>query len=246
MVLISIVKFAQQMVLNSHWVGAATLIHTSLGEKMKPVYLYDVGIKPWEQTKTVIDSRFATITIVQHSVNELFALWINIVVVILGYLPRALKWRTVGHSIQGSKVQELKLLKQLKSDLKNEDLLEKNEGSSILSYIKKLSEPLEEFDLNTITQPLYTILLFLPDETPNLRSIWNVYKNFDTGLDARGIEAAICKYDDMLICRVTESDSHVSAQFIGAVAQVDKLLAQLNDLNITRVEEGEIASIIND
>jgi len=212
---------------------------------MKPVYLYDVGIKPWEQTKTVIDSRFATITIVQHSVNELFDLWVNIVVVILGCLPIALKWRTVGHSIQGSRIQELKLLKQLKSGLNGDDLLEKNEDSSILSYVKRLPEPMEGFDLNTITQPLYTTLLFLPDEVPNLISIWDVFKRSDTGLDAIGIEAALCKYEDMIVCRVTESDSHVSAQFIGAVAQVDKLLTQLSDLNISRVEEGEIAIIIN-
>lgn len=135
---------------------------------MKPVYLYDVGIKPWEQTKPVIDSRFATITIVQHTVNELFVLWVNIVVSISGYLPTALKWRTVGHSIQGSKIQELKLLKQLKSGLANDDLLEKNKDSSIFSYIKRLSKPMEEFDLNSITQPLYTILLFLPDGSPTL------------------------------------------------------------------------------
>ena len=82
---------------------------------MKPVYLYDVGIKPWEQTKSVIDSRFATITIVQRTVNELFVLWVSIVVSISGHLPTALKWRTVGHSIQGSKIQEIKLLKQLKN-----------------------------------------------------------------------------------------------------------------------------------
>lgn len=213
---------------------------------MKPVYLYDVGIKPWEQTKAVIDSRFATITIVQSSVNELFALWLNIVISISGCLPRTLKWRTVGHSIQGSKIQELKLLKQLKSGLAEDDLLKKNEDSRVLSYIKKVSEPMDEFDLNAITQPLYTILLFLPDGTPTLSSIWNVFKDSDTGLDARGIEASMCICDDMLICRVTETDSHVSAQFIGAVAQIDKLLLQLSNLNITKVDEGEIASIIND
>lgn len=50
----------------------------------------------------------------------------------------------------------------------------------------------------------------------------------------------------MLVCRVIESSSHVSAQFIGAVGQVDKLLVQLSDLRIYRIEESEVASIIND
>ena len=41
---------------------------------MKPVYLYEIGIRPWEQTKSVGN---ATVTIVQKSVGEIFSLWLE-------------------------------------------------------------------------------------------------------------------------------------------------------------------------
>ncbi|OMH38971.1 hypothetical protein [Motiliproteus sp. MSK22-1] len=202
---------------------------------MKPIYLYDVGIKPWEQTSTVNDRRFATITIVQRSVSELFGLWLMLITSVSQRLPKAFKWRTVGHSIEGSKVQELKLLKQLKSDLSNSDFIDRNEESNIYSYVKRLSTTLSEFDLNTITQPRYTVLLFLPDSEPSIDSIWKSFKDSDAGLDAEGIENSFCSFEDLMICRVVESDTHVGAQFIGAVEQVDRLLEKLNELGVNGV-----------
>jgi hypothetical protein len=212
---------------------------------MKPIYLYDVGIKPWEQTSIVSDRRFATITIVQRSVSELFGLWLMLIESVSLRLPKAFKWRTVGHSIEGSKVQELKLLKQLKSDLSNSDFIDRNEDSNIYSYVKRLSTTLSDFDLNTITQPRYTALLFLPDTEPDTGSIWKSFKDSDAGLDAKGMENYFCLLEGLMICRVVESDTHVSAQFIGAVEQVDRLLEKLNELGVGRAENGDVAKLIN-
>lgn len=212
---------------------------------MKPIYLYDVGIKPWEQTHVVSDCRFATITIVQRSVSELFGLWLMLIESVSLRLPKVFKWRTVGHSIEGSKVQELKLLKQLKSELSNDDFIDRNEDSNIYSYIKRLSTTLSKFDLNTITQPRYTTLLFLPDTEPNICSIWKSFKYSDTGLDAEGMESSFCALEDLMICRVIESDTHVSAQFIGAVEQVDRLLEKLNELGVAKAENRDVTKLIN-
>jgi hypothetical protein len=213
--------------------------------KLKPIYLYDFGIKPWEQTLTVSDCRFATITIVHRSVSELFDLWLMLITSVSLRLPNAFKWRTVGHAIEGSKAQEVKLLKQLKSDLSNSDFIDRNEGSNIYSYVKRLPATLTEFDLNTVTQSRYTALLFLPDTETNVRSIWKSFKCSDLGLDAEGMENSLCFFDDLLICRVVESDTHVSAQFIGAVEQVDRLLEKLNNLGVTRAENEDVAKLIS-
>ena len=157
--------------------------------------------------------------------------------------PRTLKWRTVGHSIDGSKVQELKLIKQLKSDLSDDDNLEKNKDSNIYSYIKR--QPVNELDLNSIAQPRYTALLFLPDIEPNNNFIWEKFKNSDKGLEATGIESFLLSCSDLLICRVYESDTHVSVQFIGEVKKVDFLLRILNELKISRANYEGVAKIIS-
>ncbi|MYM57750.1 hypothetical protein GTG28_00695 [Vibrio sp. OCN044] len=212
---------------------------------MKPIYLYDAGIKPWEQTTTVSDSRFATITVVHRSINELFGLWHTLATTIRLRLPRVLKWRTVGHSIEGSKIQELKLVKQLKSEFSDDDHLEKNGDSNIYSYVMQLSVLMGDFDLNTITQPRYTALLFLPDGEPNNGSLWETFKNSDDGLEAGGMESSLRSYEDMLICRLFESDTHVSLQLVGLAEQVDFLLNKLNEIDIERVDEKDVAKLIN-
>ena len=212
---------------------------------MKPIYLYDVGIKPWEQTTSVIDHRYATITVVQRSIDDLFGLWLSLVTSVSGRLPRALKWRTIGHKIEGSKVLELKVLKQIRENLVNGDLLSKNEYSNVYSYVKTLYESMSEFNLNTISQAKYSSLLLLPDEKPSIAAVWDAFKYSDTGLDAMGMERSLCLLDDLLICRVAELDTHSIAQFIGAVRYVDELLVKLNELNIKKVEDCDVANLIN-
>jgi hypothetical protein len=213
---------------------------------MKPIYIYDIGVKPWEQTVTISDGRFATITVVHRSISDLFNLWLVLASTISQRLPRCLKWRTIGHSVEGSKVQELNFVKQLKADLSSDDFLDKNSDSNIYSYIKQLPPSINEFDLNTITQSRYTALLFLPDGEPSKPEIWEILKSSDGGLKAAGMERLMRAYNGLLICRLFESDTHVSLQLIGFVEQVDFFLEKLNELEVERVEERDIAKLIND
>jgi len=210
---------------------------------MKPIYLYDVGIKPWEQSEALCDSSFATITVVHRSISDLLGLWLILAAAISHKLPRVLKWRTVGHSIEGSKVQELKLVRQLQSDLSAEDYLEKNTTSNIYSYMKRMS--VKEIDLSSISQPRYTVLTFLPEDGPKSNLIWEMFKNSDEGLDAKGIEVPFRSCSELVICRLTESDTHVGLQFIGMVEQLDPLLERLSELEIDRAEDKDVAQLMN-
>lgn len=212
---------------------------------MKPIYLYDVGVKPWEQTITVGDSRFATISVVHRSISDLLGLWLMLASTVSQKLPRCLKWRTVGHSLDGSKIQELKLVKQLKSDFSADDFLDMNRDSNIYSYVKQLSLPINELELNAITQCRYSALLFLPDLKPEKREIWEVLKSSDDGLEAEGIVRSISAYNDLIICRLSESETHVSLQLIGVVEQVDLYIEKLDELGIVRVEEKDVSKLIN-
>ncbi len=193
----------------------------------------------------VSDSRFETITVVHRSVSELFDLWFILAVTISQSLPRILKWRTIGHPIEGSKVQELKIMKKLKLDLSNSDYVEKNTESGVISYVQQLTTPMIEFDLNTITQSRYTVLLFLHGDEPNNNSIWDNIKSSDGGLEAKGMERLLSYCNELVICRLFESGTHVSLQMIGEVDKMDVVRGKLNDLQINKVEEQDVAEIIN-
>lgn len=213
---------------------------------MNPIYLYDSGVRPWEQTKMLSDSRFATVTVVHNSLSELSDLWLVLALTISKHLPRLLKWRTVGHSGSWSKVSELKLEKQLRTGLSDGDYIEKNNQSGVFSYVKKITEPMSEFDLNTITHSRYTSLLFVPEVEPIIRTIWETLSNSDKGLEAEGVKSLLIACKSLIICRLFESETHVSMQFIGEVKQVDVVLQKLSELKIHRAVERDVANLIND
>lgn len=150
----------------------------------------------------------------------------------------------MGHTVEGSKVQETKVLKQLKSGLSNSDYIHRNEDSRIFSYVKRLPTALVRFDLNTGTQVKYAALLFFPGREPNVRSTWESFKGSD-GFDAKGMESALNSHDDLVIGRITESDTHLNAQFVGFLERVDRLLEKLNALGVESVDNEDVVTLIN-
>lgn len=217
---------------------------------MKPIYLYEEGIRPWELMKSVDDNHFATITVVQRTVNDLSYLWPMLIADISQRLPRILKWRTVGFAVGQdpgcSKNLEKNLLMVLNADLTNEDYIEKNSTSNIYSYLKVLSKSVFDLNMDSITQSNKTVLLFLPDNELSIDFIWQTFKDSDDGLDPRGMKNTLCTFDKLVICRVVEdSDTHVATQFIGTVDLVSMLIETLSNLDIPRVKRENIAKLIN-
>lgn len=212
---------------------------------MKPVYLYEIGIKPWEQTKSVGNSRYATVTIVQKSIDEIFSLWLEVVLGIMVRLPVCMKWRSVGHSVSSLKVQELKLVKRFKSDLSSGDVFERNADSGIYSYVLNASNRIAEFDLNEITHSKYTVLVFAENFDGVLEEVWRCFKFADAGLAAEELSVIFECHKNLVVCRVSEADTHVAVQFIGAADLIDNVLLTLNRLNIDRVDDREVVFYIS-
>ena len=144
---------------------------------MKPFYTYETGIQLWESAPSSrINSHCATISVIHQTIGDLHDLWTIIVSAIKNLYPRMLKWRSVGHPLDSCKVQEFKAVKQLKKNLTENDYLEKNINSNIYSYIK--TESFKDFNLNSITQPKYTALLFFSSNFPDNQNIWITLKEF--------------------------------------------------------------------
>lgn len=208
-------------------------------------YIYDEGIKPWEWLEIIDDSDYATITIIQPTVTDLVESWSLFSGYIKKILNRTLKWRTIGYPLKGSKVQELKVLKQLKGELDSNHELKENLKSGVYSYVLEYEKPLFELDLNTISQANYTLLIFTADLALPLPYVWDVLKDADLGLDAKKLHAYFKAIDSSLVCRVFEDDTHAVLQFIGQINIVDRLLVPLSKLKADRVKQKDVANIIN-
>lgn len=212
---------------------------------MKPVYLYEFGVSPWEQPKSVSDDKYSTLTILHRSISDLFSLWVEVVAVLITKLPNTMKWRSLGYPIKGSKFLEYKILQDFTSDLSESDFLNRNEKTGVYSYVEKITEPIFNFDLNSIAQSRYTMLLFSSDLSPNLSEVWSLCQDSDVGINANTLVTILEDLKNLAICRVTESDTHSSVQFIGDISMVEKLLNRVCELGLERVFEHEVFDFIN-
>lgn len=59
------------------------------------------------------------------------------------------------------------------------------------------------------------------------------------------MESTLNLHDGLLMRRVTESDTHVSVQFIGVLGRIDKLLEKLSALGVERVDSEDVAKLID-
>lgn len=160
-------------------------------------------------------------------------------------LPVCMKWRSVGHSVSSFKVQELKLVKRFKSDLSSGDVFERNADSDIYSYVSNVSNRIAEFDLNEITHSKYAVLVFSENSDGILNEVWRCFKFADVGLAAEELSVIFECHKNLVVCRVSEADTHVAVQFIGPTDLIDNVLLTLNQLNIDRVDDKEVAFYIS-
>ena len=138
---------------------------------MKAVYLDEDGITLWEQVQNESGSKYKTITLLHHTMCELFPNWYNVAGEIQKEYQSVFHWRSIGRPLK-SKVQEYKLVKEKTEKLGTSDVLQKNDESRIFSSITCLSESLNNFDLELITDAKYSALIFATNEQSEVSKLW--------------------------------------------------------------------------
>lgn len=213
---------------------------------MKSVYLYDIGINPFEKLTEVRNPRFATVTVVQQSIADLAQ---NMPTLIGGFkseLPRAIKWFSLSGLESETKTQRYKRLKWIKAHQDKWDYVDRNTDTDIYSYLQIQNKPPNAKELETYTGPIPSALLLTSEVGPDLSSIWEAFRSSDTHLGTQEIEAILNNLDRVVICRAYESCSYAFVQFIGAVEYVDQILISLCELKVNRIAHKELAAAINE
>ena len=83
---------------------------------MKAVYLDEDGIKLWEQVQNESDSKYKTITLLHHTMSELFPNWYNVAGEIQKEYQRFFHWRSIGGR-SNLKFKNTSLLKKKRKNL---------------------------------------------------------------------------------------------------------------------------------
>jgi len=127
---------------------------------MSTFYIYEPGIRLWEQPTYTTALGFMTFSFLGPSILEIWATWKKVTHTLGPEWPVVMKWRTIGYSLEHEKVQDLRLRKEIGRSLTEKDLIKTNKISKIYSYIKLNNTRDVKFNPNELTQHRNTILIF--------------------------------------------------------------------------------------
>ncbi|KZN57958.1 hypothetical protein [Pseudoalteromonas luteoviolacea] len=212
---------------------------------MKPIFVYDEGINLWEQSKKAGDSSVATITVIQRDIDSLSKTWFSFLPILLTFLPNVFKWFTTGNAFVGSKVQELKLKKQLTEGFSDQDLLKKNESTGIYSSIKNETGNIKSLSLDSLSQYRYSSLIFC-SKILSQQSLLDSFQKTESGIKLENVGSIFDNDLGIVLCRAyDDGETHAAMQFIGKVNQIENIKSELSASGFEEIDETEVAAIIN-
>jgi hypothetical protein len=212
---------------------------------MKPFYTYIKGIKLWENANLLVDENFVTISLVGQKLEDIYSCWVDIYNMLRINAPNIFKWLTTAVEFDGSKVQEIKLLKKFQKELQIESIFDKKKDN-IYYYIEKISLNPINIDLNTLTAYKYTGIIFMSNQHEDLNNIWDIFGYANKGLTPLIAYDILNKLPGSIICRVYEDiDTHVVIQYIAKLADIKDLLPVLHEKNIYKVSDELVSDHIN-
>lgn len=213
---------------------------------MKLIYLYDVGIKPWEQIESLDNQKYVTLTLIQRSMVDLSCVWNSIVESNLPLFSVAIGWHTEGYArVFQSKIHEIKEKKLIRQKISDGYLINKNEKSNIISWVKKIN--LIDFDVEKMGSGRYSFIVLSSDKNYDPCDILTRCQVSDSCVSANSLEKVLKNQKKFIICRIHECvDTHAALQFIGDPELVDEVLSVLTKLKANCISsQDEVAYYIN-
>lgn len=211
---------------------------------MRTFYIYDSGIKLCEQPELAPSPDFVSFTIISASLQDIWSTWEKISRSLSLEWPTTIKWRTIGYSLEGQKIQEIRLRKDIESTLGANGILKKNAETKIYSYLDPTDTHENRFKPDELTQYRNTFLI-LKKNTPDLLLLWEQLSKDDKAVTSRSILKFMNFDRETLIARFLESDTHSTLQLIAPAENLKKITSILENLEIRKVTHTEIPEIIN-
>lgn len=214
---------------------------------MSSAYLFEPGISLWEKPCNIQYSDFATLTLIARSASELTPTWRATMDLALIDFPNVYRWRTIGYSLDSTKVQEAMAIKKISLNAGLSDLIQKNPLTKIISRVEDVTENFDVLDLSALAQPKQSALIFVPSvEMDGKIYVWQMLSRADSGLTRERIHEILDLNIEAIICRSVESDTHLAVQFVGAKRFFDKMLNGIREMCVKNISAADVSSFIND
>lgn len=218
--------------------------HIYFKKTMKTAYINESGIKPWDQIEQIGDTRFSTLTLIDHDFKDLWDSWCNVAEYLVEEWPIKREWRSIGWGDFFSKTEEYLLKKCLSDQIKNGDIFGKNEKTNIYSIIKNLPINSKKIINSALEGSSETILVMQKADAAIERLLTDM-TIFEKGSTTTSMKTFLELQPNAVLCRFFDSETHAAAQFTSMVDSQEKLVSAIKKNEIRKITQQDVYKYIH-
>lgn len=208
---------------------------------MSAVYIKEVGIVFLEKTYQLPMRKCETITVIDHSLLELFSAWVEIKDQLSNVWGVRIKWGVCNKV--ASKAQEYLLSKKLGREVGCDGFFAKN-SSSVYSYLKYMGD-IGISEINSLTGYTSCALIMVKCLPTNLVEVWDRFRDADRGLSPESVMHALNSNNDWVFVRFIESEEYAAVQFVGSEESIVRIEAFIMNVGMAKIDPKNIVYFIN-
>lgn len=200
---------------------------------MNTVFIYEVGIRPWDQIQHTEDCEYTTISLLNQDFDSAWKTWRMLASLLTHEWPVIIKWYTTGWP-QYSKTSEYLTLKDFSKSSGPKDIFKKNEKTLIYSGIKHLNSNPENIDPINLKSYRVSTTLMLKEESNQVEHLWHRLSHLKWISTTEDFKLILAD-NEILSFRFYDSETYGAAQLICHSIHAPKIIDAIASLKIDEI-----------
>ncbi|WP_338478623.1 hypothetical protein VRB67_21100 [Pseudomonas trivialis] len=209
---------------------------------MESVYIKETGIHPWDQLHPDADPEFTTMTLLNQNFSDVWNTWCDLSVLLTRKWPTILQWNTSMTPLS-SKTQEYLMLKEFSKRSGPNDILKKNQTTSIYSEIVHLNSNPTNIDPTGLTT-YRTSIIIMQNKNFEPENTWNKLSHLKNISTTENLKLILTDKDSICF-RFYDMETHGAAQLICHSKNAKYAGNALSNVNATKINKNDIYAYIH-
>lgn len=213
---------------------------------MKTVLINEDCLHIWRSIRELDTPDVSTVTFLSNSKGSLVTQLFSIVSILGSMFGAVYRCYSMLIPFSGSKVQELKLKKELSKNLEGFDqTLLRRTSSNVWHTVSKLVMPFGETHFDCLSDSERVSVLFIQGNSIDLEGVSEEFDRFAQKFSEEDMLEVVRKYPTALVGKVFEDDTHAAFQLIGKTEVIDKVLRGIQVMNLEEIDRDQVPVFIN-
>lgn len=209
---------------------------------MDTVFIYDTGIRPWEQPHSADEKEYATFSLLNQDFESVWKTWCALASLLINNWPTIAMWYSTSYP-QYNKTQEYLTLKRFTKNLGPRDIFKKNETTLVYSGIEHLNHNpyhIEPARLKTYRRSV-TLMMKNKSQSDQLWRLLSHLNHISTPDDFK----LILTDNEILAFRFYDAETHGVAQLICHSKHLKKLEHAIKTLRLREICQSDVYEYIH-